>query len=57
MMNRFSPEAHGDSRRSFSARIYRGPLVWIVVLLVGWLVLAEWQSWPALAASVFGLTH
>jgi len=56
-MNRFSAEGHGDSRRSISTRIYRGPVVWIVVLLAGWLVLAEWQSWPALAASVFSLAR
>lgn len=35
-------------------KMYRAPVIWIVVLLAGWLVISEW---PAVAASVLRLTH
>lgn len=50
-MNRW----RGDSSdRKFSGRLYRAPVIWIVVLLGGWLAIAEW---PALASSVLSLAH
>lgn len=36
-------------RRLTPGKLYRGPVIWIVVLLAGWLAISEW---PALAASV-----
>jgi len=44
----------GESRRHSAANLYRGPLLWIVLLLAGWLVINEW---PALASSVLSLAH
>jgi hypothetical protein len=35
--------------------MYRGPLALIAVLLTGWLVIVEWQSFPSLAATVLHL--
>jgi hypothetical protein len=35
-------------------KMYRGPVIWIVVLLAGWLAISEW---PAVAGSVLRLTH
>jgi hypothetical protein len=47
----------GGSRKRrwrMPGKMYRGPVIWIVVLLAGWLVITEW---PAVAGSVLGLTH
>ena len=46
----------GSKRRHWRVpgKMYRGPVIWIVVLLAGWLAISEW---PAVAGSVLGLTH
>ena len=44
----------GNSGRKISSGLYRGPVIWIVVLLAGWLAISEW---PALAGSVLSLAH
>lgn len=53
-MNRSSSENSSDQRRLAASKLYRGPVIWIVVLLTGWLAITEW---PALASSVLGLAH
>jgi hypothetical protein len=41
-------------RRMTPGKLYRGPVIWIAVLLAGWLVVAEW---PAVASSVLSLAR
>lgn len=50
-MNRWRGD---NSSRNLSSRLYRGPVIWIVVLLGGWLAITEW---PAVASSVLNLAH
>ena len=40
-------------RRLTPGKLYRGPVIWIAVLLAGWLAITEW---PAVASSVLSLT-
>lgn len=51
-MRRLSNVTTSAFRRLTPGRLYRGPVIWIVVLLAGWLAISEW---PALAASVLSL--
>jgi hypothetical protein len=44
----------GKRRWHMPGKMYRGPVIWIVVLLAGWLAITEW---PAVAGSVLSLTH
>lgn len=54
-MSRWSSETFSGLRRFVApGRLYRGPVIWIVVLLGGWLAISEW---PAVASSVLNLTH
>ncbi len=53
-MNRLSSESSSDQRRLTAGKLYRGPVIWIAVLLTGWLAITEW---PALASSVLALAH
>jgi len=48
-MRRLSNMTSSAFSRLTPGKLYRGPLIWIVVLLAGWLAISEW---PALAASV-----
>jgi hypothetical protein len=41
-------------RRLTPGKLYRGPVIWIAVLLAGWLAISEW---PAVASSVLSLTR
>lgn len=54
VMNRLRAEDSGNPRREIPGKLYRGPVIWIVVLLAGWLAISEW---PALAGSVLSLAH
>lgn len=53
-MNKWHTETSADSRRQAVGKLYRGPVLWIVVLLAGWLVVSEW---PAVASSVLSFAH
>jgi hypothetical protein len=54
-MSRWSIGSFNSLRRlTVSGRLYRGPVIWIAVLLGGWLAITEW---PAVASSVLSLTH
>jgi hypothetical protein len=35
-----------DRRRSARSRAHYGPVVWIVLLLAAWFVIAEWRMLP-----------
>jgi hypothetical protein len=51
-MRRLSNVTSSAFSRLTPGKLYRGPVIWIVVLLAGWLAISEW---PALAASVLSL--
>jgi hypothetical protein len=53
-MRRLSNVTIGAFRRLTPGRLYRGPVIWIVVLLAGWLAISEW---PAVASSVLSFGH
>ena len=53
-MRRLNIVTFGAFRRMTPGRLYRGPVIWIAVLLAGWLAITEW---PAFASSVLSLTH
>jgi hypothetical protein len=38
-------------------RAFYGPVLWILVLLVAYFVLADWQAVPSLIASTFAAIH
>jgi hypothetical protein len=41
----------GGLRRSGPYHTYYGPVLWIVILLAGWLLITEWQELPELISS------
>ncbi len=53
-MMRSSGTFKGLRRLSVRGKLYRGPVIWIAVLLGGWLAISEW---PAVASSVLSLTR
>jgi len=53
-MSRLSDVTGRVFRRVTPGKLYRGPVIWIAVLLGGWLAITEW---PAVASSVFSLTR
>ena len=42
---------------SFSNRAFFAPVLWILVLLGAYFVLADWQAVPSLIASTFASIH
>lgn len=48
---------HNSDSSSVSLRALRASVAWILLLLVGYCVLADWQELPAWASSVLALTH
>jgi hypothetical protein len=53
-MTRLSNVTVSALRRLTPGKLYRGPVIWIAVLLAGWITISEW---PAVASSVLALTH
>jgi hypothetical protein len=50
----YSETFHSLRRLAVSGKLYRGPVIWIVVLLGGWLAISEW---PAVASSVLNFAR
>ena len=53
-MSRLSNMTVRAFRRLTPGKLDRGPVIWIAVLLAGWLAITEW---PAVASSVLSLTR
>jgi hypothetical protein len=44
---------HDEHRSGLSARAFLVPMAWIVALLAGYWVLADWQALPGLITATF----
>jgi hypothetical protein len=53
-MSRFGKLTVRVLRRLAPGKLYRGPVIWIAVLLGGWLAITEW---PAVASSVLSFAR
>jgi hypothetical protein len=54
-MSIWSSQTFNGMRRLVApGKLYRGPVIWIAVLLGGWLAISEW---PAVASSMLNLAR
>jgi hypothetical protein len=53
-MSRWSSGTFKGLQRLVPGKLYRGPVIWIALLLGGWLAISEW---PAVASSVLNLAR